>query len=103
MRRSAGRVMAVAALLLALGPGITAAAQNPAAPDRTEGSGPYAQLILRGATLIDGTGAPPRGPVDIVVENNRITNIVDVGFPGVPISPGRRPELAAGSRMQPVQ
>src|SRR5881398_1155646 len=44
------------------------------APDRRadEGDGPYERLILRGATLVDGTGAPPIGPVDIVIEKNRI-------------------------------
>src|SRR6202008_877376 len=36
------------------------------APDRPsgEGAGPYAQLILRGVTVIDGTGAPAYGPAD---------------------------------------
>jgi hypothetical protein len=39
------------------------------APDRQEGEGegPFERLIIRGATLIDGTGAPPIGPVDIVI------------------------------------
>jgi imidazolonepropionase-like amidohydrolase len=91
-----GKRLGVAGLALVIGLAGSARAQNPAAPDRSEGSGPYQQLILRGATLIDGTGAPPRGPVDIVVEDNRITNIVDVGFPGVPIDPARRPRVAAG-------
>jgi hypothetical protein len=36
-------------------------------PDRKEGEGPYDKLIIRGVTLIDGTGSPPIGPVDIVV------------------------------------
>ena len=49
------------------------------APDRAEGKGPYDRLILRGATLIDGTGAPPAGPVDIVIEKNRIVRIRSVG------------------------
>src|SRR3954468_10112169 len=40
-----------------------------------EGKGPYKTLFTRGATLIDGTGGPPRGPVDIVVEGNRITAV----------------------------
>lgn len=62
-----------------------------AAPDRTEGQGPYERLVIRGATLIDGTGAPPIGPVDIVVENNRITDIVIVGSPYLPINPNDRP------------
>jgi hypothetical protein len=48
-------------------------AQVPAAPDRrpNEGEGPFPRMIIRGATMIDGTGAPPQGPVDIVVEGNR--------------------------------
>ncbi|MGH7505800.1 MAG: amidohydrolase family protein [Longimicrobiales bacterium] len=45
------------------------------APDRQEGEGPFERLIIRGGILIDGTGAPPFGPVDIVVEGNRITEI----------------------------
>ena len=36
------------------------------------GDGPYEQLIIRGVTLINGDGSPPKGPVDIVVENNII-------------------------------
>ena len=56
-----------------------------------EGEGPYGRLILRGATVIDGTGAPPQGPVDIVIENDRIAEIRSVGFPGVPINEQRRP------------
>src|SRR5687767_11902525 len=43
-----------------------------------EGKGPFRKLVIRGATLIDGTGAEPRGPVDIVVSNNRVTKIRDV-------------------------
>ena len=33
-----------------------------------EGRGPFKTLVIRGAILIDGTGAPPVGPVDIVIE-----------------------------------
>jgi imidazolonepropionase-like amidohydrolase len=47
----------------------------PKAPPRAEGEGPFPRLILRGATLIDGTGAPPNGPVDILIEKNRIAEI----------------------------
>jgi len=61
------------------------------APPRAEGEGPWKRLILRGVILIDGTGAPPVGPVDIVVEGNRIRDIKSVGSPGVPINPGNRP------------
>ena len=50
-----------------------------------DGEGPFDRLVIRGITVIDGTGAPPRGPMDVVVQNNRITDVNSVGFPGVPI------------------
>jgi imidazolonepropionase-like amidohydrolase len=68
---------------------------NPApnrAPD--EGRGPFKTLVIRGAILIDGTGAPPQGPVDIVIENNRITAIRSAGTPGLPLRPNRQPQQA---------
>lgn len=68
------------------------------APEIKEGDGPYPQLIIRGVMLIDGTGAPPIGPMDIVVRQNRIERIVSVGFPGVAINPERRPKLEAGGK-----
>lgn len=68
------------------------------APARTQGEGPFDRLILRGATLINSTGAPPIGPVDIVIEGNRIANIVAVGNPGVPINPDRRPQAQEGDK-----
>jgi len=58
--------------------------------------GPFKQLIIRGATLINGNGAPPQGPVDIVVENNRIKRVAVVGYPGVAIDPENRPKLLPG-------
>ncbi|PCI45993.1 MAG: amidohydrolase, partial [Alphaproteobacteria bacterium] len=61
-------------------------------PDRAEGEGQYNRLILRGGYVIDGTGAPPFGPVDIVIEKDRITEIRNVGTPGVAIDPDGRPE-----------
>lgn len=63
------------------------------APDRgaDEGEGPYSRLIIRGATVIDGTGAPPRGPMDIVIEGNRIIDVVSVGYPELDIDEDRRP------------
>lgn len=61
-------------------------------PDRQpgEGEGPYRRLVIRNATLVDGTGAPPRGPVDIVIANNRIESIRSAGNPGLP-QPANRP------------
>ena len=46
----------------------------PEATGRDRGIGPFKRLVLRGATVIDGTGAPPIGPIDIVVENGRIVD-----------------------------
>jgi hypothetical protein len=73
------------------------------APARREGEGPFGKLIIRGVTLIDGYGGPPRGPVDIVIEGNRIAEIANVGFPNLPIDSARRPRGAQreidGSRM----
>lgn len=62
-------------------------------PDRTadESKGPWKRLVIRGATMVDGTGSPPVGPVDIVIEGNKITQISSVGNPGVPINEKYRP------------
>ena len=73
--------------IVTLGSFVTAAAQISAAPDRSEGDGPFQRMVLRGATVIDGTGAPPIGPVDIVVENDRIVEVKVVGHPGADIDP----------------
>ncbi len=62
-----------------------------AAPDRSQGVGPFSRLVIRGATVIDGTGAPPYGPVDIVIEGNRITEVTVVGSPFLAIDPEGRP------------
>ena len=54
-----------------------ALAQMQPIPDRQagEGEGPFEKLIVKGAMMIEGSGAPPEGPVDIVIEGNRITAI----------------------------
>ena len=65
-----------------------------AAPDRrpNEGKGPFKTLVIRGVMLIDGTGAPPQGPVDVVVEGNRIRSVRGAGTPGLPLRANRPPE-----------
>lgn len=73
-------------------------AQVAKAPIKNEGDGPYTQLILRGVTMITGTGAPPMGPVDIVIEKNKIVQIANVGYPGVAINNERRPTLKEGGK-----
>src|SRR5690606_41925664 len=56
----------------------------PEAPDRPagEGAGPFQRLVIMGANLIDGTGAPMQGPVDIVIEGDRIRQIRSAGPSG---------------------
>lgn len=78
-------------------------AQIMPSPDRKEGEGPYNKLIIRGVTLIDGTGAPPIGPVDIVVEKNKITEVRVVGYPGLPIKEERRPQTGPGDKVMDLE
>jgi N-acyl-D-aspartate/D-glutamate deacylase len=68
------------------------------APNRKpgEGEGPFDRLVIRGVTVIDGTGAQPRGSMDIVVERDRITEVRSVGVPHVAIDESGRP--AEGAR-----
>ncbi len=46
-------------------------------PERTadQGVGPFGTMAIRGVTVIDGTGGPPRGPVNVIVEGNRIARV----------------------------
>lgn len=87
------RLLALALVPLSLG----AAPAPPAKPDlnpapaRTEGRGPFSKLVIRGVTLIDGAGSPPLGPVDIVIENNRIADVLVAGTPGLPLAANRPP------------
>lgn len=71
-------------------------ALNVPAPARRagEGAGPFRKMVIRGVTLIDGSGAAPRGPVDVVVENNIITEIRNAGTPGLPLAAQRAPRDA---------
>jgi imidazolonepropionase-like amidohydrolase len=64
------------------------------APNRRadEGKGPFKTLVIRGVMLIDGTGGPPQGPVDIVVSGNRISSIRSAGTPGLAMRANRAPQ-----------
>ena len=48
--------------------------------------GPYDRLVIRGAMVIPGHGGPPVGPFDILIENNRISQMV----PFDPVTAERR-------------
>jgi imidazolonepropionase-like amidohydrolase len=66
------------------------------APDRGpgEGAGPFTRMVIRGVTVIDGTGAPPAGPMDVVIEGNRIAAIRSAGTPGLTLEANRQPRDA---------
>lgn len=51
-------------------------------------------MVLRGAILIDGTGAPPKGPMDIVIEGDRIVSIRSAGPPNTRLPDARPPKDA---------
>ncbi|MFT6296379.1 MAG: imidazolonepropionase-like amidohydrolase, partial [Glaciecola sp.] len=48
------------------------------APDRQRGEGPFDSLIIENVMLVSGEGAPPRGPVSIVIKQDRIQSISSV-------------------------
>jgi hypothetical protein len=75
---------------------LAACATIPPDAPRDRGEGPFERLILRGGIVVNGEGAPPVGPVDIVIENDRIVQMATVGYPGVPVLEGRRPEAGPG-------
>jgi cytosine/adenosine deaminase-related metal-dependent hydrolase len=61
------------------------------AQSQPESAGPYDNLIIRGAILIDGTGAPAKGPVDIIIKKNVIQDVL-------PADPIGRARLGASAR-----
>lgn len=78
---------------------LTLSARTLDAPERAEGEGPFERLILRGGIVIDGKGAPPFGPVDIIIEDNKIVSVRSVGAPGVKIKESSRPKAGPGDKV----
>jgi imidazolonepropionase-like amidohydrolase len=65
------------------------------APPRAEGEGPFDRLVIRHATVIDGSGAPAGGPMDIVIEGNRITAVVKTEYIAGDMRPADAPGQAS--------
>jgi len=59
-----------------------------------ERAGPFGSLEIRGVTLIDGSGAPAFGPVNILIKGNRIERVV----PSDSISRREKEEEGAGKK-----
>ena len=89
--RSTSRVVAFTlTLLLALGPVTSIDAQGLTGRR-------YDRLLIRNAMIVDGTGNPARGPMDIVVEGSRIAAI----RPAAPIDEFGTGRGAAAARPDP--
>ncbi|MGY6631012.1 MAG: amidohydrolase family protein [Wenzhouxiangella sp.] len=100
-RKSVARLLAHCLLVALLAP--AAVADTPPVwpgqvPQDHAGEGPFERLILRGPIMIDGTGAPPSGPVDIVIEGNRIREIRNVAMGGMFVDDSRRPQADENTR-----
>ena len=52
----------------------------------------HKRIVIRNATVIDGTGKPAAGPFDIVIENDRIAQIVAIDPVSVKKGDAKRPE-----------
>ncbi len=85
----------IKSLLLIFALNVYAAPES--APDRQRGEGPFERLILRGVIVVNGEGAPPNGPMDVLIEGNRIVEIRDLGLyqpvpdsKRIPAQPGDR-------------
>ena len=93
MRRGTPPLSSIAAALLVAGPLVAAAAPLAAQGAPGDASAPipmgttrgekYRRVVLRNATVVSGRGTPgtnrampPEGPVDIVIEGNRIVDVV---------------------------
>jgi imidazolonepropionase-like amidohydrolase len=64
------------------------------APPRAEGEGPFERLVIHNATLIDGSGAPAGGPVNIAIEGNRIAAVVKTEYVAGDMRPADTPGQA---------
>ena len=51
-----------------------------AGPRADESEGPFERLVIRNAIVVDGAGAPPRGPMTIEVAGDRIVGLRDAGY-----------------------
>jgi len=89
------RTLAIIGALLLAAPALAAEMLPTPARTASEGAGPYPRLVIRGATIIQGDGAPPYGPADIVIEGNRIVDIRSAGTPGLALKADREPKGAA--------
>ncbi len=70
-------------------------------PRGDESEGPFDQLVIANVMLIDGTGAPARGPVNIEIAGDRITRISSAAYGGGKLPAGARVIDATGQYALP--
>lgn len=63
-----------------------------ASRDRIESGKQYPRLVIRNATIVDGNGTPASGPKDIVIEGDKIVEIVPLDPVAVKSGRAKRPE-----------
>ncbi len=61
-----------------------------------EGVGPFNRMVIRNVMVIDGTGGPPFGPMNVIVSGNRIQALQGAGTPG--LRPTAAPAGGGGGR-----
>jgi len=66
-------------ILLAVFQSFHSLAAPESVPDRIRGEGPFDRLILQEVIVVNGEGAPPVGPMDVLIEGNRIAEIRSLG------------------------
>ena len=77
---------------------LTAFAAPEPAPDRVRGDGPFDRLLLREVIIVNGEGAPPVGPMDVLIEGNRIAEIRNLGLL-FPVPPEKRIPVLEGDQV----
>lgn len=88
MKNSVIRAAAVAVVLVSMLCSSAIAQQQPASVSGKR----LKRIVVRGATVVDGSGKPAAGPFDIVIENDTITQIVSIDPVAVKENRARRPE-----------
>jgi imidazolonepropionase-like amidohydrolase len=96
------RVRLTIAVVLCLASLLSPAQAQQATQGVTHGSRPSGRLVIRNALVIEGNGSPATGPHDIVIEGNRIVEMVSLDPVAVKEGRQRRPgggaEIDAGGK-----
>src|SRR5262245_9327978 len=71
------------------------AAQSPEPKGVVHGRRPSGRLAIRNALVIQGNGTPAEGPYDVVVDQNRIVEMVPLDPVALKTGRAKRPEASA--------